>query len=199
MMIEFNEDRHEYSIDNVVYPSVTQLISLYFGNKYERVNTQLLQQRSEYGSLVHQEIEEYFKFGNQPITTEARTFVEEVISKYKIGCVMSEKKIAIELDNRVVCCGCFDLLAYFDKTLVLVDFKTTSTIHLQEVILQLNLYAKGLKTLLEDMTDLSQLKLVVLQLKDNKYNLRELPRLSDEVIESRLRTMLSLYGSTRTI
>lgn len=194
-LIDFDSERHIYHIDGVVLPSVTQLIQALYGNIYERVDTQLLQRASEYGTLVHSEIERYLKYNDTNCTTqEAKTFIEKVIPSFNIKYVMSEKRIALKLDNDFVACGTLDLLAYMNNTLYLVDFKTTSSIHIKEVTLQLNLYAKGLKDTTDDeFMVLDTLRLAIIQLKANNYVVKEIPRLDDNVVSSRLRIALDEF------
>ena len=192
--IEFDRVNHIYSVDGEVLPSITQLVSSLYGDTYERVNTKLLKRASEYGTLVHSEIERYFKHNDRNyLTLEAKTFIERVVNEFNINYVLSEKRVALVLNERIVACGTLDLLAYFDNTLYLVDFKTTSVIHLQEVILQLNLYAKGLL----DTYDIEVNKLAVIQLKNDKYVVKELPKLCNNVIDEKLKIALAKYESKK--
>jgi len=198
-MIYFKEDTHEYFYDGVRLPSVTQLVSAFYGNSYENVSRELLERSSQYGSLVHNEIHNVLideKF--EPKTIEAKTFKDKIIKEFCIKYILTEQEVAIELNNSVVACGTLDMLAYFNNSLVLVDFKTTSTIHTQEVIMQLNLYYRGLQNFFKEIADflsldLSKIKLAVLQLKGETYTIKLLPLLSDNEIDNKIEIALRKY------
>lgn len=197
--IDFNEIEHRYFINGVELPSVTRLISCIFGNIYASVSSTILQSASAYGSKVHDEIDTHFKNNAQNSvfeTNEARIFFEQIAKKHNIKYIASEEAIAISRNNKYIACGKFDLLCLYDDCLTLIDFKTTSTIHLQEVILQLNSYAIGLKQLLEDefiKIDLKKIKLLVIQLKETKYNIKEIPVIDEEIVLNKLEIAKDIY------
>ena len=190
--VTFNEETHTYYVNDIKVCSVTELVNAFFDYPYKNVNKALLSDRANKGSIVHKELELHIKDNRAVESNEAKYFIE-LEQKHAIKPVFSEKMITLALDNKIVACGTFDLLCFYDNELTLIDFKTTSTIHLQEVILQLNLYALGLKqTYFNDefTIDFDNLKLKVIQLRDNLFNVRELPKLKDEVVIEKLRIAL---------
>ena len=61
--LEYFDDTHEYLIDGILVPSITQILKLKFGHKYDNVNQKTLNNASEKGTEVHKAIEDYCKLG----------------------------------------------------------------------------------------------------------------------------------------
>ena len=57
--VEFLEDDHVYLIDGMIVPSITQILKVKFGNKYDGVNKDVLDLAREKGVKVHEAIEKY--------------------------------------------------------------------------------------------------------------------------------------------
>lgn len=57
MNLEFNKDKHEYSIDGKIIPSVTQILSAVGLSDFSCVSPDILQVACERGTIVHQYVE----------------------------------------------------------------------------------------------------------------------------------------------
>ena len=60
-LLEYIDETHTYLYDGVILPSITQILKIKFGNKYNGVSKEVLQKASERGTMVHQAIEDYEK------------------------------------------------------------------------------------------------------------------------------------------
>lgn len=149
--VDFYPETHQYFVDDKELPSITTLLSKVYGNPYANVNPEVLKRAADYGTAVHNELQELIEMRKEspdiPLsfsyqeTSNYFTFVEEI---YKIKPILTEKVIVLYDDNHIpVSAGRFDLLCTVNNELTLADFKTTSTIHRQLVTAQLNLYARG--------------------------------------------------------
>ena len=149
----FYPDTHTYFVDGKELPSITSLLTKVYGNSYANVNPELLKRSADYGTKVHEELQNLIELRKEddgaPLYSEYQEvenyfkFVEPI---YKIQPIMTEKVVVLYDDNnKPYAAGRFDLLCNVDGHLTLADFKTTSTIHRQLVTAQLNLYLKAAK------------------------------------------------------
>ncbi len=75
--VVFNEDAHSYTLNGELLPiqGITRMIDRQiFGGKMQNVPESVLKKYSEFGSLVHKEIQEYYENGMLPISDEANGF-----------------------------------------------------------------------------------------------------------------------------
>ena len=72
--LEYIDDEHIYLIDGRIVPSITGLLSVRFGRKYENVNADVLRRASEKGTAIHDAIEQYCKYGTESDLPEVRNF-----------------------------------------------------------------------------------------------------------------------------
>lgn len=72
--LEYDDDTHTYLVDGVIVPSITQMLSVKFGNKYASVNRSTLERAAERGTAIHKAIEDYCKLGIEGDLKEIRNF-----------------------------------------------------------------------------------------------------------------------------
>lgn len=139
--ITFDETTHTYMSGDKKLISVTQLLRKHeITPSYEFVKPEILQASADKGKVVHEEIENYVKNGEIGFTEEFGTFVD-LMDRYELTPVDAEQIVY----NDVVA-GTYDLLAKTETgAYVLVDHKTTSTLHKTAVQWQLSIYAYLLK------------------------------------------------------
>lgn len=110
--IEYNEDFHTYRLNGKIIPSVTQLLD---DGVYEKVDKDILRYAQDKGTIVHEEIENWWKHQKEGFTSEFYEFLrlykenkelfkEEAIFDYKTyntnvkskreKCYKQEKKYA---------------------------------------------------------------------------------------------------------
>jgi hypothetical protein len=136
-MVVFDKETHTYTLDGKNLISTTQLLSKFsLAPSYSAVNQEKLRLASEYGSLVHEEIENYIKEGKTGLTAELDEFIEYLSKNPSIRALQSETMV-----NNDIVAGTIDLIFENNGKTYIADFKTTSTIHTQTVAWQLSIYA----------------------------------------------------------
>ena len=144
--LEFIENGHIYVCDGEIVPSITQILKLKFGGKYDHVNRQTLQKASEKGTMVHEAIEKYCKYGYESDLPELRNF-KFLQRAYKFDVLCNEVPVILSVDGEPVSAGRLDLVIEKigeDGSLHgergIADIKRTSTLDKEYLAYQLNLY-----------------------------------------------------------
>lgn len=139
-MVEFIPDIHQYLVDGICVSSITQILKIKFGNKYNGIPKEVLERASEKGNRVHKAIEEYEKYNFNDIgCTELRNY-KFLKKHYKFECLDNEVPIILFKDNKPVACGRLDLVLEEDGQVGLGDIKRTSVLDKEYLAYQLNLY-----------------------------------------------------------
>lgn len=150
-MIEFVEEGHLYLYDGVIIPSVSDILKFIFPNKYKDVPDYILQNKAEYGSLVHELVEQL----------ENGKTIEELKQDYEFNYIVEasleqhlklKKEYEIETisQEEMVCykglyAGRYDSEAMIKNEFSLVERKTTAELDEEYLSWQLSYYelAKG--------------------------------------------------------
>lgn len=134
----FHKENHTYEIIDrkEILISTTQLMQLMnLSPSYEGIDPDVLKRKADFGTLVHEEIENYLTNDELGFTTEFYQF-KEFVEKSKREYIACEYLVA----NDIVA-GQIDLIAKIsDKEVQLEDNKTTATKHLDAWIWQLSIY-----------------------------------------------------------
>lgn len=182
-MIEYIDQDHVYLYNGEIIPSVTQILSFIFPDKYKGVPEFILKNKANYGSKIHEAIE---KFENEGII-EKLDYIQEASFKqylrlkkeYKIEVIDQEKII----HYKDIYAGRYDMSANVNGEYNLIDIKTTSELDIEYLSWQLSLYDFPSKKRHE--------KLYALWLpKKNLGKLVEIPRKSDEEIKEKLKELI---------
>lgn len=162
-MLEFNKELHQYKVNGVILPSVSEVMTPLSVSKYSSIPPYVLEKARERGIGVHQAIDDYITFG--VVNDDYRPYVEQFklfLERSKLSILANE----IILTNGIYC-GTVDLVMVDDDLKVyLVDIKATSTIQNELLSVQLCAY----KELIEQKVQLSGC--FVLWLKENKYQFK---------------------------
>lgn len=137
--LEFIENGHIYVCDGEIVPSITQILKLKFGGKYDHVNRQTLQKASEKGTMVHEAIEKYCKYGYESDLPELRNF-KFLQRAYKFDVLCNEVPVILSVDGKPVSAGRLDLVLKMGDKIGGADIKRTATLDKEYTSLQLNLY-----------------------------------------------------------
>ena len=137
--LEFVEDCHVYACDGVIVPSVTQILKLKFGNKYDNVSRQTLQRAAEKGTEVHEAIENYCKHGIESDLVEVKNF-KFLQKQYQFKVLDNEVPVILFKDGEPIAAGRLDLVLEIDGRIGGGDIKRTSTLDKNYLAYQLNLY-----------------------------------------------------------
>ena len=144
--LEFIENGHIYVCDGLVVPSITQMLKLKFGGKYNGVSKSVLQKASEKGTMVHEAIEKYCKYGYESDLPELRNF-KFLQRAYKFDVLFNEVPVILSVDGEPVSAGRLDLViekigedGVLNGERGIADIKRTSTLDKEYIAYQLNLY-----------------------------------------------------------
>ena len=137
--LEYLDDGHIYLVDGVIVPSITQILKIRFGNKYQSVDRQTLQRASEAGTAVHDAIETYCRTGQELPLPEVHNF-KFLQRQYKFEVLENEIPVILFLNDEPVAAGRLDLVIKMDGQIGGADIKRTSVLDKDYLAYQLNLY-----------------------------------------------------------
>ena len=138
-ILEYFDDSHQYLVDGILVPSITQCLKFRFGNKYAGVDRVTLQRASEKGTEAHEAIERYCKTGEESEIPEVRNF-KFLQKQYGFTVLENEVPVILFLGDEPICAGRLDMVIEMDEDRGLADIKRTSTLDKEYLGLQLNLY-----------------------------------------------------------
>ena len=143
--IKYYDELHLYLLDDwLVVPSVTQILHEIFPDKYKNVPQWILNNKANYGSLIHETIE-LFESGREAeaVMKTDSVYVSEALQqywnlkeKYNIKVLEQEKIIAY----KNLYAGRFDMIAEIDGLNCLCDIKTTAEVDKEYLSWQLSMY-----------------------------------------------------------
>lgn len=150
-LLEFKEDTHTYSIDGVVLPSVTQIISEIMPNKYANVNRRVLNKKAKFGTEGHKIIECLNVSDLESAKNHVRTIENKsleiclreylrLISKHNIKPYIHE----VSVHYGYIYAGTLDMIANVNNELSLIDIKFTSALDKEYLSWQLGMYSLAL-------------------------------------------------------
>lgn len=137
--LEYYDEDHVYLVDGLIVPSITQILKVKFGNKYNHVSGAVLSRAAEKGTEVHSAIEHYCKTGEDNGLKEVHNF-KFLQRAYNFRVVGNEIPVILSMDNRPVSAGRLDLVLELDGKIGLADIKRTATLDKEYLAYQLNLY-----------------------------------------------------------
>lgn len=142
-VVEYIDETHTYLVDGIILPSITQILKIKFGNKYNNVSQEVLQRASELGTATHKAIEDYCKLGIETDCKELRNF-KFLQKQFNFEVIDNEVPIILFNENKPVACGRLDLVLSDEEIgLMLGDIKRTSVLDKEYLAYQLNLYKIG--------------------------------------------------------
>ena len=138
-LLEFIEITHTYIYDGIVLPSITQMLKVKFGNKYDGIPSDVLERAAEQGTALHKAIEDYEKQGIESAVPELRNY-KFLKRAYKFECIDNEVPVVLFQDDEPIACGRLDLVIKEGDAIGLGDIKRTSALDKNYLAYQLNLY-----------------------------------------------------------
>lgn len=137
--LEYIDEIHQYLVDGKCVPSITQILKIKFGKKYQNVNQQVLEKASNKGTEVHETIEKLCKTGEVEDLKEVRNFIF-LQKHYKFEVLENEVPVILFEDNKPIAGGRLDLVLKIDNQVGGADIKRTSVLDKEYLAYQLNLY-----------------------------------------------------------
>ena len=139
-VLEYIDETHTYIYDGVVLPSITQILKVKFGNKYDFVPKDTLERASQQGTTVHKAIEDFERHGIESEVKELRNY-KFLKKAYGFRCVGNEIPVVLFDKGKAVACGRLDLvLMDAEDKIGLGDIKRTSALDKNYLAYQLNMY-----------------------------------------------------------
>lgn len=142
-ILEYIDETHTYLYNGVILPSITQILKIKFGNKYNGVSKGVLKKASENGTKVHEAIENYERRNiEEPGCVELRNY-KLLKNRFGFKCLDNEVPIVLFLDGKPVSAGRVDLIITEGDKVGIADIKRTSVFDKEYVTYQTNLYRIG--------------------------------------------------------
>ena len=139
-MIEYLDQDHVYLYNGEIIPSVTQILSFIFPDKYKDIPEHILKNKSQYGTKIHEAIE---KFESEGIIEKLDYIQEASFNQYLR--LKKEHKIEVIDQEQIIhykdiYAGRYDISGHVNGEYSLIDIKTTAELDLEYCKYQLNLY-----------------------------------------------------------
>ena len=181
--VVFDEVKHTYHLGKKELNGITgTLIKKAFPDTYKDIPEAILMKAAERGSMIHNSFELFCTvFGSDiseyPNPTQELFDFNDMLQSYGLHHVESEYLVT---DGKNFASAIDGIFADGDGNIYLVDYKTTSTLHYDNVSLQLSIYAKWFE---KQNPKLQVKEIVCMWFKDGKSKFQPLPRVPDEKIE----------------
>lgn len=189
--VTFIEESHQYFLGKKELKGVTgTLIKKAFPDTYKNIPESVLMKAAERGGLIHNTFETFCSIFDADInkypnpTEELRAFYDMLIS-YGLHYIASEYLVT---DGENFASAIDGVFADDEGNIYLVDYKTTSTLHYDNVSLQLSIYAKWFE---QKNPDLKVKEIVCMWFKNGQSKFQPLPRVSDEQIDELINAYLT--------
>lgn len=138
-ILEYLDNFHQYVVDGICVPSITQLLKVKFGGKYEGIDKDTLKRASELGTQMHQAIQDWCEKGIESDLVELRNF-KFLKSQYDFNVIENEVPVILSYDGEPMCAGRLDMVIMMGDQVGLADLKRTATLDKEYLAYQLNLY-----------------------------------------------------------
>ena len=181
--VTFIEESHQYFIGKKELKGVTgTLIKKAFPDTYKNIPESVLMKAAERGGLIHNTFETFCSIFDAdlkqyPNPTEELLAFHSMLVAYDLHYVASEYLVT---DGENFASAIDGIFSDSEGNIYLVDYKTTATLHYDNVSLQLSIYAKWFE---EQNPDLKVKEIVCMWFKNGQSKFQPLPRVADWQID----------------
>lgn len=189
--VTFIEESHQYFIGKKELKGVTgTLIKKAFPDTYKNIPEFVLKKAAERGGLIHNTFEAFCSIFDAdikqyPNPTEELQAFHSMLVAFDLHYVASEYLVT---DGENFASAIDGIFADDEGNIYLVDYKTTSTLHYDNVSLQLSIYAKWFE---EQNPDLKVKEIVCMWFKNGQSKFQPLPRVADWQIDDLINAYLA--------
>lgn len=189
--VTFIEESHQYFIGKKELKGVTgTLIKKAFPDTYKNIPESVLMKAAERGGLIHNTFETFCSIFDAdlkqyPNPTEELLAFHSMLVAYDLHYVASEYLVT---DGENFASAIDGIFADNEGNIYLVDYKTTATLHYDNVSLQLSIYAKWFE---EQNPDLKVKEIVCMWFKNGQSKFQPLPRVADYQIDDLINAYLA--------
>lgn len=144
--LTFDPQNHIYRLNDVIIPSVTQIMQPLTRHKYRDIDEETLNHAAERGTAVHSAIEFHGRYGLDECPPEVRPYFDAYLTwnrHFKPQIVANERPVWHKI---LLYAGTVDMVAVIGGKLTLIDFKTTATLNDMLTTVQLEAYRRALDT-----------------------------------------------------
>lgn len=141
MRVDFNEEKHEYTVDGVKVPSVSEILAPLSADRYRDLNPAVLQQAAARGTAVHEATEALDYELDPEIVPDIAGYVEAYIAflrDYFPAWEMVEGRVCYEgwegEDLMPIFAGTVDRYGKIDGRPAVVDIKTYASMTTEALI-----------------------------------------------------------------
>lgn len=136
MEINFNEEKHEYIVNNKKVPCVSDIMQcascLYYTKDIPDIALEIAQKK---GSAVHKAIEEYLLFEEYEIEERYKPILDNFFKWYE-----EHKPEILYVEHKMTngkYAGTVDLICKIDNKIIGIDHKTSNELHTNMVAIQM--------------------------------------------------------------
>lgn len=189
--VTFIEETHQYFLGKKELKGVTgTLIKKAFPDTYKNIPESVLMKAAERGGLIHNTFETFCSIFDAdikqyPNPTEELQAFHSMLVAFDLHYVASEYLVT---DGENFASAIDGIFADKEGNIYLVDYKTTSTLHYDNVSLQLSIYAKWFE---EQNPDLKVKEIVCMWFKNGQSKFQPLPRVADYQIDDLINAYLA--------
>lgn len=189
--VTFIEESHQYFLGKKELKGVTgTLIKKAFPDTYKNIPESVLAKAAERGGLIHNTFETFCSIFDAdikkyPNPTEELQAFHSMLVAFDLHYVASEYLVT---DGENFASAIDGIFADKEGYIYLVDYKTTSTLHYDNVSLQLSIYAKWFE---EQNPDLKVKEIVCMWFKNGQSKFQPLPRVADYQIDDLIAAYLA--------
>lgn len=189
--VTFIEESHQYFIGKKELKGVTgTLIKKAFPDTYKNIPESVLMKAAERGGLIHNTFETFCSIFDAdlkqyPNPTEELLAFHSMLVAYDLHYVASEYLVT---DGENFASAIDGIFSDSEGNIYLVDYKTTATLHYDNVSLQLSIYAKWFE---EQNSDLKVKEIVCMWFKNGQSKFQPLPRVADWQIDDLINAYLA--------
>lgn len=189
--VTFIEESHQYFLGKKELKGVTgTLIKKAFPDTYKNIPESVLKKAAERGGLIHNTFETFCSIFDAdlkqyPNPTEELLAFHSMLVAYDLHYVASEYLVT---DGENFASAIDGIFADSEGNIYLVDYKTTATLHYDNVSLQLSIYAKWFE---EQNPDLKVKEIVCMWFKNGQSKFQPLPRVADWQIDDLINAYLA--------
>lgn len=190
--VRFVEDTHQYFLGDRELKGITStLVRLAFPDTYKGIPPSVLKRAAERGSIVHQTLELFNTMFSSDITKWVGTVTPELQAYSDMLEAYELKHLAAEYivsDNEHFASAIDEVLADADGEVWLIDYKTTSQLHYEQVSLQLSIYARWFR----QMNPAVKVKgIAAMWLRGDNSKFQPLPLVPDDKIDELIAAYLN--------
>lgn len=142
--IEFDEASHTYKLNGVKIPCVSDIMEPLKNAHYSGISEVTLKKAAERGTILHNTIENWIKFGIEDVPQEYEGYFKcflDFMKEKNPKILGSEVRMYHKL---LKYSGTADLIADINGEITLIDYKSTSVISDMNCSVQLEAYAQAL-------------------------------------------------------